>query len=110
MDNLLANFKKEVGNYCAVCAYIELSLRSMQSEHKGDLKNKDSLLSFSKIYNIYLSNCDPSLLATAVPQYYILNVYRCLNLFYKDCINLSVIVRRMGKITKGFKMNPGLTA
>lgn len=84
MESLLSSFKNEVGNYCAVCAFIELSLRSMRAEHKDDLENEESFLAFSKMYNICLSTCDPDLLATAVPQYYILNVYRCFESFLQS--------------------------
>lgn len=88
MEHALVTFKKELGEYCAVCEYVELSMRSMKIDHAEELKDKDSLLDYSKRHNIYLSDCNSTLLSSAVPQYYILNVYRCFETFLQRVYRL----------------------
>lgn len=88
MEFPLASFKKELGEYCAVCEYVELAMRSMKKDHAGDLESADALMAFSKENNIYLATYDSSLLTSAVPQYYILNVYRCFEAYLKKVYRL----------------------
>ena len=79
--NILNNFKKILGQYCAINQFIELSKRCFVLDHEEDMKNRENFIDLATYHSITLTD-------------YIVNVNLCFETFLKDACTQ---VRKYGK-------------
>ena len=55
--NILNNFKKILGQYCAINQFIELSKRCFVLDHEEDMKNRENFIDLATYHSITLTRC-----------------------------------------------------
>ncbi len=93
-QNILNQFKKSRGEYCAINQFVELAKRSLINEHKSEMGSREKLEEFSKRYSVSLSYYDVGFMLKIVSRSYIVNIHLCFETFLKK---LCEQIKKYGK-------------
>lgn len=92
--NILNNFKKILGQYCAINQFIELSKRCFVLDHEEGMKNRENFIDLATCHSITLTDYNAENMINAISISYIVNVNLCFETFLKDA---CAQVRKYGK-------------
>jgi hypothetical protein len=81
--NILNNFKRVLGEYCAINQFVELSKRSLLTE-QSILSNRAEFVHFANNNLIALTCYDPQKMVHSLSLSYIVNVHLCFETFLKE--------------------------
>lgn len=82
--NILNNFKVNLGQYCAINQFIELSKRCFVSEHKEQLSTKAAFIELAIQNHMTLQSYSLDKMVNAISRSYIVNVQLCFETFLKN--------------------------
>ena len=82
--NVLNRFKDILGQYCAICQFMELSKRCFVNDHAQDIVSREKFICLATKNEVTLTNYDAEAMIYAISRNYIVNVHLCLETFLKE--------------------------
>lgn len=82
--NLITQFKKSLGFYCAANQFVELSKRYFESQASDQLTNSEAFHALADSYKITLTSYEPTDTARTISLSYIVNIHLCFESFLTE--------------------------
>lgn len=87
--NPLNTYKAQIGDCSVQTQYMELAIRSMQTEFKDEIENDLKFREFSDKYRLTLTTYDSRIVLSGISKNYLLNAYTYFDDFLKEIIKLQ---------------------